>query len=82
MAKTTVPPNEDTVVHAGSAGGVIIANGGSSLMGLNTSDPSVAGWAIELASGDSVFMEPGSAWAAETWHAWAPNGTIAVVTTI
>lgn len=82
MAKITVPPTTDTVVHAGGVTGVIIANGGSSIMHLNTTAPSTAGGAIELQSGDSVAMEPGSPWAASQWVAWSDVGTTAVVTEI
>ena len=82
MAKTVIPPTVDTQVHTGGVTGVIIANGGSSIMHLNTPAPSTAGGAIELQSGDSVAMEPGSPWAASAWWAWSDVGTVCVTTDI
>ena len=82
MAKVVVPGQTSTEVYAGGAGGVIIANGGSSILNLNTADPSTAGGAIELASGDAVVFDAGSAWAAATWFGWSEVGTTAVTTVV
>jgi len=78
MAKVVVPPKTATVVSAGTASDLIIANGGSTPLSLNTEDPSTAGAAIILGNKDSIVMSAGSAWAAATWYAWTEVGGLAV----
>jgi len=79
MAIIVVPAKTATVVSAGTANDLIIANGGSSPMALNLTDPSTAGAALYLGNQDSVVMAAGGAFAAAQWVAWSNLGTIAVV---
>lgn len=81
MAKVVVPPQTATVISAGTANDLIIANGGGSRMMLNTTDPSTDGAAVTLGPFDSVVMSAGGAWAAAQWVAWSAVGTTAIVTT-
>ncbi len=82
MALIDIPAGTPTQVSAGTANGLIIANGGSSPIALNTTDPTVDGPAVMLDSNESVIMEPGSAWAAATWVAFSNGGGTAVVTEV
>jgi len=82
MAKVVVPKNVATVVSSGTAADLIIANGGSTPLSLNTTDPSTAGAAIILGNKDSVVMSAGGAWAASQWVAWTEVGGLAVVTEV
>ena len=82
MAKVTVPGKTATIVSAGTANDLIIGNGGSSPMSLNTTDPSTAGAAIYLGNKDSIVFAAGSALAAAQWVAWSDLGTVAVVTEV
>jgi hypothetical protein len=82
MAKVVVPAGVPTVVSAGTANDLIIANGGSSPLFLNTTDPVTAGPAISLASNDSVVMSAGSAFAANQWVGFSAVGTVAVTTEV
>ena len=82
MAKVVVPKRTATVVSAGTANDIIIANGGSSSLSLNTTDPSTAGAAIILGNDDSVAMSAGGAWAAAQWVAWSELGGVAIVTEV
>jgi len=82
MAKVVVPAGVATVVSAGTANDLIIANGGSTPLSLNTTDPSSAGASIYLGSKDSVVMSAGGAWAASQWVAWTEVGGLAVVTEV
>jgi hypothetical protein len=82
MAKVTVPAGVPTVVSAGTALDLIIANGGSAPLFLNTTDPTTAGPAITLAHKDSVIMSAGSAFAANQWVGYSGVGTEAVVTEV
>jgi len=80
MPQIVVPPETATVVSAGTAGDIIIANGGSSPVALNTTDPSTNGAAIYLGTKDSIVMAAGGAFAAAQWVAWSNTGTVVVVT--
>ena len=80
MAKVVVPKSVATVVSAGTVNDLIIHNGGSSSLSLNTTDPSTAGAAVVLGSKDSVVMSAGGAWAAAQWVAWTELGGLAIVT--
>jgi len=79
MAKVVVPAKTATVVSAGTANDLVIGNGGSSPMALNTTDPSTAGALIYLGQKDSIAMGAGGASAAAQWVAWSDLGTVAVV---
>ena len=70
------------MVSAGTAADLIIANGGSTPLSLNTTDPQVDGAAIVLGNKDSVVMSAGSAWAAAPWVAFTEVGGMAVVTEV
>jgi hypothetical protein len=80
MAKVTVPRQTATIVSAGTANDLILANGAGGDLALNTTDPSSAGAAITLGRFDSVVMSAGGAWAAAQWVAWSEVGTVVVVT--
>ena len=80
MAKVVIPANTATVVSAGTANDLIIANGGGGFLALNTTDPSTAGAAVTLGPFDSVVMSAGGAWAAAQWVGWTGVGTTAIVT--
>lgn len=82
MAKIVVPAGVATVVSSGTANDLIIANGGSTPLSLNTTDPETAGAAIILNNKDSVVMSAGSGWAASQWVAWTEVGGLAVVTEV
>ena len=82
MAKVAVPAGVPTVVSAGTLNDLIIANGGSAPLFLNTTDPTIAGPALTLAGKDSVAMSAGSAYAASQWVGFSAVGTEAVVTEI
>jgi len=79
MAKVVVPAGVATVVSAGTANDIIISNGGSGILSLNTTDPSTAGALVYLGPKDSVAMAAGGAWAAAQWVAWTEIGGLAVV---
>jgi len=79
MALIDLPEDTPTEVSAGTASGLIIANAGQDTITLGTADPTTDGPAITLASNESVFMEPGSVWAAAAWIGYATfGGTVAV----
>ena len=82
MAKVTIPAGVPTVVSAGSANDIIIANGGSAPLALNTADPVVNGAAVTLLTKDSMIMSAGSAFAASQWVGYSAVGTVAIVTEI
>ena len=82
MAKVTVPAGVPTVVSAGTANDIIIANGGASPLFLNTTDPSVDGPAVTLLTKDSMIMASVSAYAANQWVGYSGVGTQAIVTEI
>jgi hypothetical protein len=82
MALIDLPAGTATQVSAGTANGLIIANGGSAPIVLNTTDPTVDGPAILLESNETVIMEPGSAWAASAWWAFCNGGGTAVTTEV
>ncbi len=82
MARIVVPPKVSTQISGGTANDLIISNGGSSQLSINTSDPSVAGAAVILGPKDSVVMAAGSAWAAATWFAWTELGGEAISTEV
>ena len=79
MAKVIVPAGVPTVVSTGTASDLIIANSGSAPLFLNTTDPSVDGPAVTLATKDTVIMSAGSAFAASQWVGFSAVGTEAVV---
>ncbi len=82
MALVDLPAGTPTEVSAGTTNGLIIANGGSGPIALNTTDPIQDGPAIMLDSNESVIMEPGSVWAGSTWVAFSNGGGVAVVTEV
>jgi hypothetical protein len=82
MALIDLPAGTPTEVSAGTANGLIIANGGSAPISLNTTDPATDGPAILLDSNETVIMEPGSVWAASAWVAYCNGGGTAVVTEV
>jgi len=82
MALIDLPAGTAVEVSAGTANGVLIANGGQNRITLNTTDPTVDGPAIELASNETIIMEPGSVWAASPWWAYSNGGGVAVVTEV
>ncbi len=79
MPKVVIPAKTPTVVSAGTANDIIISNGGSGILSLNTTDPSTAGALVYLGPKDSVAMSAGGAWAAAQWVAWTEIGGLAVV---
>ena len=82
MAKVVVPAGVATVISAGTANDLIIANGGSAPLSLNLTDPSIDGAAMILGSKDSAIMSAASAFAASQWVGWSAVGTVAIVTEV
>ena len=82
MAKVVIPAGVPTVVSAGTVNDIIIANGGSAPLFLNTTDPSVDGPAVTLLTKDAMIMASGSAYAANQWVGFSAVGTLAIVTEI